>query len=82
MQVVKAILGITLFGVWGPYLLYLWNDPSQVPHWATEFGGRKALMLDRYFEPTFFTLMFGVMFTGIALFGLIAVLAGKTPSGR
>lgn len=76
-QVVKFILGMAVFGVWGPYLIYAWMVPSEVPQWVQTGMLRKAFMLDRYFEPTFFTLMFGIMFTGIALFGLVAVLSGK-----
>ncbi|MEL7189391.1 MAG: hypothetical protein AAGK17_07550, partial [Pseudomonadota bacterium] len=69
-QKLKVILGIPILGGWGLYLLYAWAVPSAVPEWAMSRATRKAFMLSREFEPTFFTLMFGVMFTGITLFGI------------
>ncbi|MEM9312027.1 MAG: hypothetical protein AAGA34_11340 [Pseudomonadota bacterium] len=76
-KIAQAILGIVLFGVWGPYLLYVWAVPGAVPEWAMAPGFRRALMLSRDFEPTLITLMFGVIFTGIFLYGALATATGN-----
>ena len=75
----KAAAGILLFGLWGPYLLYIWMVPSEVPEWAMSRGGRKALFLSRDFEPGFFTLMFAVMFISFALLGMYKLATDQLP---
>lgn len=79
-QKVKAALGICVLAIWGPYLLYIWMLPAEVPGWAMSRATRKALMLSRDFEPTVFTLMFAVMFTGIALLGAYKLVTGRLPA--
>ena len=74
---VKAALGVILFSLWGPYLLYVWMVPSAVPGWVSIPGARRALMLSRDLEPTFFTLMFAVMFTAIAIGGAFRLATGR-----
>ncbi|MEM1195215.1 MAG: hypothetical protein AAGH57_03845 [Pseudomonadota bacterium] len=76
-SIVKAVLGLVLFAIWGPYLLYVWAVPDAVPEWVMRPGMRKVMMLSRDFEPTFFTLMFGVTFTGLAVYGAIATATGN-----
>ena len=77
-KVAKAITGMAVFGLWGPWLLYVWLVPDQAPGWAQTPIFRKVFMLDRHtFEPTFFTLLFGLTFTGIVVFGVIRGLQGK-----
>ena len=76
-NVAKAVLGIILFSAWGPYLLYVWMVPSAVPGWVTELGMRRALMLSRDFEPTIFTLGFGIMFTGLVFAGIFRLATGR-----
>lgn len=73
----KAVLGMILFSVWGPYLLYVWMMPSAVPGWVTEPGMRRALLLSRDFEPTIFTLGFGIMFIGIVFLGVFRLATGR-----
>ncbi len=73
----KALLGMIVLGIWGPYLLYVWTMPDAVPSWAHAPGMRKALMLGRDFEPTFFTLMFGIGFTGLLPYGIYRIATGK-----
>jgi hypothetical protein len=76
---IKAALGIALFAVWGPYLFYVWMVPQAVPGWVAFPGARRALMLSRDLEPTFFTLMFAVMFTAIAAIGLYRLATDQLP---
>lgn len=74
---IKVLLSLAVLWVWGPYLLYVWVVPASVPGWVHGPGMRKALMLDRNFEPTIFTLLFGITFTGIAIVGLWKLTQGK-----
>ena len=75
----KFFSGMAIFGIWGPYLVLVWLGKVAVPHWAMGPGTRRALMLSRDYDTTFFTLLFGLMFTGILLFGLVSALRGKGP---
>ncbi|WP_146107683.1 hypothetical protein [Porphyrobacter sp. HT-58-2] len=76
---IKAVLGIILFAVWGPYLLYVWMMPGAVPGWVTAPGMRRALMLSREFEPTVFTLGFGLTFTALVFVGIYRLATGQIP---
>ncbi|NIJ19460.1 hypothetical protein FHS95_001129 [Sphingomonas naasensis] len=77
MAIIKFCASIALMVLWGPYLLYVWAVPAAVPEWAYGPGLRRVFMLSSNFEPTVFTLLFGLGFTGIALLGVGAVLSGK-----
>ncbi len=76
MAWLKPLLSLLILAAWGPYLLYVWIKPSEVPGWAMAPGFRRALMLDRYFEPTVFTLLFGTGFSIIAIAGGYRLLTG------
>ncbi|MEO1729883.1 MAG: hypothetical protein AAFR64_04015 [Pseudomonadota bacterium] len=73
----KALIGMVFLGVWGPYLLYVWLVPGAVPEWVYSYGLRRVFMLSRDYEPTFFTLMFGIMFTSIVFVGAFRIATGK-----
>jgi hypothetical protein len=76
---IKAALGILIFSLWGPYLLYIWILPSEVPEWAMTRATRKALFLSREFEPSVFTLFFALTFTTIALVGFYKLATDQLP---
>ncbi|MDJ0977142.1 MAG: hypothetical protein QNI87_01250 [Erythrobacter sp.] len=76
-KLTKFLLAFALLAVWGPYLLYVWWVPGSVPEWAYAPGMRRALMLSRDFEPTFFTLLFGIMFTALIPIGVYRAATGK-----
>lgn len=73
---VKFFAALVVFAIWGPYLLYVWITEN-VPSWAIGSVLRKTLMLSREFEPTIFTLIFGVMFTGFVAYGLFGYATGN-----
>ncbi|WP_296720201.1 hypothetical protein [Erythrobacter sp.] len=66
-----------LFSVWGPYLLYVWMVPGAVPQWAFAPGMRRAFMLSREYEPTIFTLLFGIGFTALVFVGVYRLATGR-----
>jgi hypothetical protein len=76
---IKFILAVAIFAIWGPYLLYVWMYPSEVPVWVHFPGLRRALMLNRFYEPTFFTLLFGIGFTFMPIYGVSKALRGEAP---
>lgn len=76
---IKAAFGILVFSLWGPYLLYIWMVPSEVPEWAMTRATRKALFLSRDFEPSVFTLFFAVAFTAIAVAGFYKLATDQLP---
>lgn len=76
---IKAAFGILVFSLWGPYLLYIWMVPSEVPEWAMTRATRKALFLSRDFEPSVFTLFFAVTFTAIAVAGFYKLATDQLP---
>ena len=82
MAIIKLVLALAIFLVWGPYLLYVWWLPAAVPSWTRLPGFRRVLMLDIHYEPTIFTLLFGLGFSGLALYGLFAMLTGKARFSR
>jgi hypothetical protein len=77
MTKLKFLLSLALLLVWGPYLLYIWIFQAPVPAWSLQPGFRRALMLGGDYEPTIFTLLFGLAFSGFALFGLVGLLTGR-----
>ena len=76
MGLIKIFAATCLMLAWGSSLLHSWFVGS-APSWAQTVGLRKVFMLDRTFEPTFFTLLFGLFFTTIALLGLFSLITGK-----
>jgi hypothetical protein len=76
-KVIQFAILAAMFVIWGAYLIYVWTYPSQVPVWVYETGFRKAFMLNRSFEPTIFTLFFGLGFTGMVLYKLFALMTGR-----
>ena len=72
----KFFAAAAVFTVWGPYLLYVWASET-VPAWAVNSVFRKVLMLSRDYEPTVFTLIFGIMFTGFVIYGIISFATGN-----
>ena len=75
-QGLKFFAGLVVLAIYGPYLLYVWAADA-TPAWAYHSSLRRVLMLSRDYEPTFFTLMFGVMFTGLVVYGVLAFATGK-----
>lgn len=73
----KAILGMIVLAVWGPFLLCVWIEPTAVPELFQSPGARRALMLSRDYEPTPFTLVFGIGFTALLPIGVFRLVTGK-----
>ncbi len=67
------VLACALLLGWGAWLVRVYLEPGATPGWALRTGTRRAFLLTRQFEPTVFTLLFGVAFLGLGVCGLAAL---------
>lgn len=69
----RPLVSLVLLLVWGLSLIHVYVVPAATPRWALMTGFRRAFLLTQDYQPTIFTLLFGLFFVGVALFGFVAL---------
>jgi hypothetical protein len=77
MQTLKIAAGIGFLGIWSWALLNVYFNPEKTPEFLAYVPVRKAFLLGRDLQPTFFTLFMGLLFGAVTLLGLLGLLTGK-----
>lgn len=77
MQRLRTFLSLVLLLAWGSSLIHAYVVPAATPQWAQALGFRRVFLLNGHYEPTIFTLLFGLCFVSLAAVGMIALSTGR-----